>query len=177
MVVRIPGSSPSDRSEVYTIDFREVAPGLANETMFKHDPGSARLGGLSIGVPGELRGLEEAHRRWGKLSWKRVVQPSVELAKGWNVDRELGKRIPVCFFFLSIVYLEETKEFSFQWFRDLMLGDDDWKAIFAPHGRLLREGEIIRRTNYSRTLSAIAEQGAEAFYSVRIPPLSLSFRV
>jgi len=73
--------------------------------------------------------------------------------------------------------LEETKEFSFQWFRDLMLGDDDWKAIFAPHGRLLREGEIIRRTNYSRTLSAIAEQGAEAFYSVRIPPLSLSFRV
>ena len=116
MVVRIPGSSPSDRSEVYTIDFREVAPGLANETMFKHDPGSARLGGLSIGVPGELRGLEEAHRRWGKLSWKRVVQPSVELAKGWNVDRELGKRIPVCFFFFPLFIWKRRKNFLFSGF-------------------------------------------------------------
>lgn len=55
-------------------------------------------GGLSVGVPSELRGLEEAHRRWGKLSWRKIVQPSVSLACGWTVDRELGKRIPVRLF-------------------------------------------------------------------------------
>lgn len=45
-----------------------------------------------------------------------------------------------------------------------MLGNPDWSAIFAPRGKLLREGQIIRRTNYSRTLATIASKGADAFY-------------
>jgi gamma-glutamyltranspeptidase / glutathione hydrolase / leukotriene-C4 hydrolase len=48
-----------------------------------------------------------------------------------------------------------------------MLGNPDWSAIFAPRGRFLREGEIIRRKNYSRTLAAIASHGPDAFYTVR----------
>jgi hypothetical protein len=48
-----------------------------------------------------------------------------------------------------------------------MLHNPDWKEIFAPHGVLLREGEIIRRTNYSRTLEAIGAGGAAVFYNVR----------
>jgi gamma-glutamyltranspeptidase/glutathione hydrolase/leukotriene-C4 hydrolase len=47
-----------------------------------------------------------------------------------------------------------------------MLHHPDWNAVFAPHGVLLREGDIIRRTNYSRTLATIASQGPEAFYEV-----------
>ena len=63
--------------------------------MFVADPLLARRGGLSVGVPGELRGLEEAHRRWGKLPWKKLVEPSVKLAKGWRVDPELARRMRV----------------------------------------------------------------------------------
>jgi gamma-glutamyltranspeptidase/glutathione hydrolase/leukotriene-C4 hydrolase len=105
MVVRIPPSTQNSNSEIYTIDFREVAPALANWTMFRDDPISAKFGGLSVAVPTELRGLEEAHQRWGKLSWKRLVQPSADLASGWTIDRELGNRIPVgvfCNFFLGV---------------------------------------------------------------------------
>jgi gamma-glutamyltranspeptidase/glutathione hydrolase/leukotriene-C4 hydrolase len=94
MTVRIP-PSPDRDSEVYTIDYRETAPALANTSMYVGFPESAKYGGLAVGVPGEVRGLEEAHRRWGSLSWKRLVEPSVSLAKGWEVDKELGKRIPV----------------------------------------------------------------------------------
>jgi gamma-glutamyltranspeptidase / glutathione hydrolase / leukotriene-C4 hydrolase len=47
-----------------------------------------------------------------------------------------------------------------------MLHNPDWKAVFAPHGVLLREGDIIRRMNYSRTLTTIATQGPGAFYEV-----------
>lgn len=47
-----------------------------------------------------------------------------------------------------------------------MLENPDWSDIFAPEGRFLKEGEIIRRTNLSRTLSAIAKDGADAFYKV-----------
>lgn len=95
MTIRIPPNNQSANSEVYTIDFREVAPALSNSSMFKFNPKSAKYGGLSVGVPGELRGLEEAHRRWGTLPWMRLFNPSISLAQGWEVDTELGKRIPV----------------------------------------------------------------------------------
>ena len=47
-----------------------------------------------------------------------------------------------------------------------MLNNPDWSAIFAPHGKLLKEGEIIRNINLSQTLSVIAEEGPDAFYKV-----------
>lgn len=145
MTVRLPpGEKGGAASEVVTIDFRETAPALANETMYKDHPMLSRYGGLAVGVPGELRGLEEAHRRWGTIPWKDLVQPSVDIANGWRVDAELAKRI--------------------RWYPDLMLKDPDWQPIFAPEGRFLNEGEIIRRRNLSRTLAIIARDGPNAFY-------------
>lgn len=47
-----------------------------------------------------------------------------------------------------------------------MLEEPDWSQIFAPNGRLLEEGELIRRTNLSRTLQTIADEGPNAFYTV-----------
>ncbi|KAI0949707.1 hypothetical protein AcW1_009235 [Taiwanofungus camphoratus] len=146
MTVRIPPSSSKASSEVYTIDFREVAPALANTTMYVDEPMKSLFGGLAVGVPGELRGLEEAHRRWGSLPWSSLVQPSVELAQGWRVQKELARRIRM------------------ELFTSLMLENPDWRSIFAPSGSLLKEGEIIRRTNLSRTLATIAAEGAGALY-------------
>lgn len=147
MTVRIPTPDGPNTSEAYTIDFRETAPAAANATMYVGRPMDAVFGGLSVGVPGELRGLEEMHRRWGTLSWQKLVEPSVELAKGWRVSKELERRIEM--------------------FGALMHNSPDWKAIFAPKGCLLREGDLIRRTALSRTLAKIAEEGPGAFYSVR----------
>lgn len=49
-----------------------------------------------------------------------------------------------------------------------MLENPDWSSIFAPEGRFLNEGEIIRRTNLSRTLEKVAQHGANGFYKVRV---------
>lgn len=49
-------------------------------------------------------------------------------------------------------------------FSRVMLNYPDWKAIFAPEGCLLREGDIIRRTALSRTLERIAKEGSDSFY-------------
>ena len=65
-------------------------------------------------------------------------------------------------------------------FRELIFRDPLWTEIFAPEGRILREGEIVHRTNYSRTLMSIASEGPEAFYKVRpssLSPSSLQIRV
>ncbi|KAI6026195.1 nucleophile aminohydrolase [Pisolithus microcarpus] len=144
MTVRIPPRAPNASSEVYVVDFRETAPGFSNTTMFSGNPLSAKFGGLSVAVPGEIRGFEEAHRRWGSLPWNRLIQPSVDLAKQWTVDAELARRI--------------------QTYSRLMLEKDDWRTIFAPNGKPLVEGQTIRRASYARTLSILASDGPDAFY-------------
>ncbi|KAG6904204.1 hypothetical protein DXG01_011764, partial [Tephrocybe rancida] len=144
MTVRIPPSSAKGASEVVTIDFREVAPALANASMFHNSTDLSRYGGLSVGVPGEVLGLEEAYHRWAKLPWKMLIQPSIDLAKGWKIDRELGRRMSL--------------------YSQLMLNNPDWSAIFAPNGVLLAENDTIRRANLSKTLSRIADEGSSAFY-------------
>ncbi|KAK2187348.1 hypothetical protein NP493_168g00007 [Ridgeia piscesae] len=61
--------------ETVVIDFREeVSAAPPNIT------GSVEMGSF-VAIPGQLRGLEMAHKKYGQLSWKEVVMPAVDLAK------------------------------------------------------------------------------------------------
>ena len=52
------------------------------------------LGGLAIGVPGEVRGLYEAWKIGGKLPWKDLFQPTIKrLRDGWKVSEPLATAI------------------------------------------------------------------------------------
>lgn len=135
------------------VDFREAAPGAASEDMFIKDPLSGAVGPLSIAVPGELRGFEEAHRRYGRLPWSRLFEPSILLnRRGFPVTALLAKRL-----------------------RDYDLparlrSDPGMREVFAPNGTLLREGDTCYRYKYADTLEKVARDGADAFYQVGTYP-------
>ena len=46
-------------------DFRETAPAAAFQDMYKDNPIASVLTGLASGVPGDLRGLEYLHNKYG----------------------------------------------------------------------------------------------------------------
>src|SRR5215212_9347400 len=69
---------------VTTFDYREKAPLKATRTMYmrggKVDISLTSQGYLAPGVPGTVRGLALAHKKFGRLPWKDVVLPAVQLA-------------------------------------------------------------------------------------------------
>ncbi|MGB6093105.1 MAG: gamma-glutamyltransferase [Moheibacter sp.] len=69
-----------------SLDFRETAPAEAFEKMYLDSEGNpikelSLFGQLASGVPGTVAGMEEAHKKYGKLKWKEVLQPAIDLAE------------------------------------------------------------------------------------------------
>lgn len=70
---------------VATLDYREKAPAAATKDMYLDEQfnvkaGQSERGALASGVPGSVAGMVESHRRYGKLPWKELVQPAIDLA-------------------------------------------------------------------------------------------------
>ncbi|PLB36606.1 uncharacterized protein BDW47DRAFT_118537 [Aspergillus candidus] len=132
------------------IDFRESAPAAASENMFKNKSDASTKGGLASGVPGELRGLEYLHNKYGSLPWSTVMQPAIQTARqGFPVTEDLVR------YMKSAVGDDE----------DFLSKNPTWALDFAPNGTRLGLGDTITRRRYADTLETIAKHGAEAFYS------------
>ncbi|CAO3612510.1 unnamed protein product [Cunninghamella echinulata] len=127
------------------IDFRETAPDLAHQDMFVKNPILSSIGGLSIAVPGEIRGLELAYQRHGKLSWKELFDPAIHIAR---------------YGFKTTALLEKRLEMGKDW----IMNNQAFKKVYAPNGTLAKEGDLILRPTLADTLEVIATQGADSFY-------------
>ena len=82
---------------MYALDARERAPSATTRRRLHEGwaPVVAELsqhGGLAVAVPGEVRGLGEMVRRWGKLPFRRCVEPAQRLAaRGFPVSWRLAR--------------------------------------------------------------------------------------
>ena len=80
------------------LDYRETAPAAATRDMYLDARGDviegmSLTGHRAVGVPGTVAGLWEAHQRYGKLPWRDVIEPAVQLAeRGFEVPPLLAER-------------------------------------------------------------------------------------
>lgn len=137
---------------ISTIDGREMAPAAAKPGRFLGPDGTPRgymdviPGGLSVGVPGNMRLMEMAHRKWGKLEWKALFQPAIKLAEeGFLVTPALNNWL--------VQFEPMWKDFP------------DARAIYYVDGKPAPVGTRLKNPAYAAILRDIAARGPEAFYS------------
>jgi len=141
-----------DGKKVQAFDGREVAPAGAAPGLFLDAAGKplafldAVVGGRSVGVPGALAMLAQAHREHGKLPWAQLFAPAIRLADdGFPVSPRMA----------TLLATENH------------LHQDPVAAqyFFDAQGKPWTEGHVLRNPEYAAVLRDIAARGASAFYT------------
>lgn len=137
---------------IATIDGREKAPASATPDRFLGKDGKSRgfmevvPGGLSVGVPGNMRLMEMAHKRWGKLPWADIFAPAIRIA-------EQGFEITPVMHNWLVRFEGLWKDFP------------EARALYYVDGKIPALGTRVRNPAYASLLRDLAARGADAFYS------------
>lgn len=138
--------------EIAAFDYREKAPLKAARDMYVGADGQinrslSTTGYLAAGVPGTVRGLELAHKRFGKLPWKDVVMPAAALAEGgFEISAGLAQS-------LNAQVNGSMKAFP-----------ASVAAFGKPGGGAWAAGDRLVLADLALTLRSIAVEGADVFY-------------
>lgn len=143
----------ASRHETVAIDYRETAPAAATPNMFLDHKGEpvpqkSRDSGLAVGVPGTVRGLALALERYGsgRFTLSDLIAPAQQLAReGVIVDEDLADSLPRAAGRLGRY--------------------PSTRAIFFRGDTVLDRGDRLVQADLAATLSAIAQGGADAFYT------------
>ena len=137
------------------IDYREMAPAAAHRDVYLdkngnliEGEGGSLVGYRAAGVPGTVRGMEVALKKYGsgKLTWNQLVEPARRLAaNGFVVTHELARSL-----FSNREYLSQYPE---------------TKRIYLRNGRFYSEGELFRQPELAATFSRLQRFGPNEFYT------------
>src|SRR5712691_5910205 len=130
------------------VDFRERAPAAASRDMYLDSKGQPTedsiTGYRASGVPGTVKGLEFAHRKYGKKPWADLLAPAETLA---------AKGFPVTF----------AQASAFRGSKNLDRFPES-KRIFLKDGRYYEPDDLLIQPELARTLERIRLQGSKDFY-------------
>lgn len=131
------------------IDFREKAPRKASHDMYLDAQGQltrdSLVGWRAVGVPGTVRGLELANKKYGRKPWFDLLQPAIGLA---------SSGFPISY----------SQMRSFHYSADLLSQFPESKHIFLKDGAFYDWNENFKQPELARTLERIAGGGAAEFY-------------
>ena len=122
--VAVPSSPPGQHVEAL-VDFE------GGDTQVFH------IGDATVAVPGVLQGLAAAHRRFGRLPWRELVRPAVELAR-------------------EGVEVNDAQSFLHRILDPMLRGTPEGRAIYPE----VTSGDVIRFPALADTLERIAVEGA-----------------
>ena len=131
------------------LDYREKAPFKATEDMYWDKNGNAitelsLYGQFAAGVPGTVDGMVKAHEKYGKLNWKDLVQPAINLAqKGFKITKQQASELT-------------NKHNDFVKYNpktNALTSKSSWK-----------EGDLLIQKDLANTLKLIQQKGRAGFY-------------
>ena len=134
----VPTGTTSTRAQSAKFyDFREVAPAAWEGEV-------SEKGARSVGVPGELAGFWRLHRKYGRIPWRKLFEPTISLC-------------------LKGILVTELHIKRYKW-----IENEEIRKIFQPNGKdYLQIGELFFLPALARTLQRIAKNGIDEFYSAK----------
>lgn len=142
----------SAKGVLSTINGRETAPAAAKPDRFVGPDGkplgflAAFQGGRSVGVPGNIALMAEAHKKWGKLPWAKLFKPAIRLSeKGFIVNKTLESRL--------------------QGIAPLWGNFDEARSLYWVDGKPLKAGAKFKNPKLAATMKLLAKKGPDAFYT------------
>jgi gamma-glutamyltranspeptidase/glutathione hydrolase len=135
------------------IDYREMAPAAATRNIYLdkngnliEGEGGSLVGYRAAGVPGTVRGMELALKRYGsaKLSWAQLIEPARRLAGGFTVSNELAR--------------------SLRGNNDYLSQYPETKRIYLNGGKFYNGGDIFRQPDLAATFARLQSSGPNEFY-------------
>jgi gamma-glutamyltranspeptidase / glutathione hydrolase len=132
------------------IDYREKAPLKASRDMYLDTKGNVTEGlststHLASGVPGTVDGIIAAHSKYGKLAFREVIQPAIDLA-------ENGFQIT------------ENQAASFNESRNTFIERNMKRPAFVKDS-LWKKGDLLIQHDLAETLRLIRDNGRDGFYA------------
>ena len=143
----------ADGKETF-INFRETAPLKASADMYLDERGKlikdlSTDGYLAVGVPGTVMGLNYALDKYGTKSRSQVIEPAIELAKEGYILQSGDVQI-------------------FEAGKQRLLEPNVAKIFLQSGDKTYQAGNLLIQTDLANSLTAIAEDGTEAFYQGEI---------
>ncbi|XP_065502775.1 glutathione hydrolase 5 proenzyme [Caloenas nicobarica] len=133
---------------VEVINARETVPREFPHNLLSGCAAGSPIGSRWIAVPGELRGYEEAHKRYGRLPWKALFEPTIKLLSEPLVISPVMDKI-----IHHPLFSRPGKSLC---------------PLICDGPRFLKHGETFRWPALQKTLKVVAENGAAAFYEGQI---------
>ena len=132
--------------EVAFLDYREKAPSGAHKDMYLDAEGNViaditLIGAQAVGVPGTVAGFWEAHKKFGKLPWKVLINPAIKLASEGFIP--------------APALVDSVHRLKGQF-----VGKTNFNSYFSS----MKVGRLFKQPELAKTLGRIAESGADDFY-------------